>query len=386
MFVSSAILASGCFSQPSQGNEEWDQGVLVWSRGTRLEALQAGQKTPRVLRVNFKIWSQWNMSFDGRKLAFAEMPSDVNFFNASAGRSYSFIVPFNARQNVFLAAYGPKAVGDWSYQTPSFDQTGKRIVVNEAEVGQFMQDSSARWVAIYDVASQRRLFDSTQLIKKMAPGKARDSLQNLAFRFPALSPDGHDVVCLATRDDGDSIQDELAPGQKAPPTLLVHFDLVRKTGEVLAAIDDQLSMWRAIYRDTGDESIPPQRNWKPRFAWHPTQKKVVFNGPAAPSEPAMNLFSFDFSTRILTRVTEGKNFDFCPQWTLDGKSLLWLRKSLGQQSREPNRIFRAEIDGKNARSILPQIRGVDQFQIVAKIADWTRYRKLPVEALAGKDK
>ncbi len=381
----------GCYSQPQQKSEKWDQGVLVWSRGTRLEALQAGQKKPIVLRGKFSGVSSWHISRDGRQMTFAEAPRDVDFFNASAYRSYLFTVGSNTRPKVLIAAYGPKALKsgeNYDYQTPSFDRTGRKIVVNEGEIGQFMESSSHRWVAIYDVKTRRRVFDSRQLIAKMAEGETRDALRKLKFEFPALSPDGQNLVCLATQDDGDTMEDYVAPGQKAPPTLVVHFNTAVGTGGILAAIDDQLSLTRLIYRDKeqSDIRIEPTRNWNPQFAWHPTQKKFLFVGPAAPSDPALNLFAFDFQTRQIKRLTRGSYFEASPQWTLDGKSLVWLRRPMSSRTPESNRIFRATANGGNIRAILPQIRGATQIQIVPQIANWTRFQKLPAEALAGADK
>lgn len=385
MFVALFAVSTNGLSQAQPKREKWDGGVLVWSRGTRLEALRAGQKVPSVLRSNFQIPSRWNFSFDGEELTFADTPQDVDFFNAGAYRNYLFLARFNARPKVLLAAYGPKSLSDYDYQTPSFDRSGRKIVVDEGEIGQFMDDSSARWVAIYDIKTRRSVFDSRQIIQKMAPGETREILRKVEFRSPALSPDGQDLVALATPDDGDSIANDLKPEEKAPPTLLVHFDLKRKTAEILSSIDDQLSVGRYSTEGNTTRSEAATRFWNPQFAWHPTQKIFVFPGPAAPSNPVLNLFAFDLRTRASSQITCGDFLDTSPQWTLDGKSVVWLRRPI-HPSEAPNQIFRAGADGKGARSILPQIRGATQIQIVPQIANWTRFRKSPVQALAGVDK
>ncbi len=388
MFFCPLLLAANCYAQPQQKAEKWEQGVLIWSRGTRLEALQEGQKRPIVLRANFGLASQWDMSADGRKLTFAAEPGDVDFFNAGAHREYLLTLAFNGRAKVFLAGYGPKAVDgeSYDYQTPSYDASGKKIVVSEGEIGQFMDDSSGRWPAIYDLQTRKRLFVPGQIFIKLAPGETKEALGKVRYEFPSLAPNGQDLVCLAKPDDGDSIANDLKPGEKAPPTLLVHFDLARKTAEVLASIDDQLSVGRIYKEGHMTRGEFAKRYWNPQFSWHPTQKKLLFTGPVAPTNAALNLFVFDLKTHQTLHLTNGNYLDKSPQWTLDGKSILWLRNTSLAPETGSTQLFRAAADGKNARAILPQVRGASQIQIVAKIADWTRYRKLPVEALAGKDK
>jgi len=100
----------------------------------------------------------------------------------------------------------------------------------------------------------------------------------------------------------------------------------------------------------------------------------------------VNLFAFDLQTKKMTRLTNNTQDDFSPQWSPGGKQILWIRGSVDAGKAGTNRIWRADADGSNARAVLPQIAGVTKIQLLPKIADWGRYRKLSIEPLAGKDK
>ncbi len=295
-------------------------------------------------------------------MTFAETPADVDFFNAGSYRRYVFLAGFNTRQNVLLAAYGAKKVPEQTdFSSPRFGVTGQNIVVQEGLVGQFMDSSSAHWLSIYNTRTRKRVFDSRQFIQNLPPGKLREFLLNSLLEVPALSPDGNDLLGLASPDDGDSVGGVEMKNGVVSPTQIVHLDLRQKTAEYLPSVGLE-------------------------FVWHPTQKKVVFVGPASPTNPSRNLFALDVNTKIITRLTDNSKDDFSPQWSLDGKQLFWIRGSVDATKSSNNQIFRANADGSNATAILPQIKGVRRIQLLPKIANWSRYRKLSIEPLAGKDK
>ena len=357
-------------------------GVLVFQDGKSLKAVDMDTGATSVLRDSFLQGrfpdnnGGWRLSPDGASLAFTATPEDIEFFSVAAYRDYLFTAPFNGRQQVLLAAYGlhrPKR--PYSFRAPSYSADSKRIVVSQAETGDYPEPSE---IAIYDIKTRREIWSSRELpVSRLF--KPRPYSYASLFS-PSLSPDGNDVVCFAQEMPSDGTAPEIwaESRQKAPPIRLVHFDLKRKSAEVLAVIEDQLSVGRRHMTDKQNSDVEPGvRQLKPHFAWHPTQKKFIFVGPSAPEHRANNLFSFDLRTHKMARFSDGDHDDCWPQWSLDGKSVVWLRDYL---------IFRADADGSKPTHILTQIAGMTQIQLLPQIADWGRYRKLSIKALAGKDK
>jgi hypothetical protein len=114
-------------------------------------------------------------------------------------------------------------------------------------------------------------------------------------------------------------------------------------------------------------------------------EKVRLRRPDFTEKPDCQPVRFRFSNQKMTRLTNGAQDHFSPQWSLDGKQIYWIRGSVDAGKRAAIE-FRADANGSNARAILPQIAGVTKIQLLPKIADWGRYRKLSIEPLAGKDK
>lgn len=363
-------------------------GVLVFQRDGKLEAIRDGQKKPVVLRDAFlshrlfgDFDASWNFSPSGDKVAFASTPSDVEFFSAAAYRQYLWVAPFNEEQKVLLAAYGKYATKDsYSFDSPSWSFNGKRLAVS-----QVASHDDPEEVAVYDANTRKEIWSSRTESPKLFP---HDFGNTPATRnvwrdifSPSLSPDGNDLVCFTIGMEGGGYHGRLP--DKAPPITVVHFDLKHHTGEVIASLADDLSL-------TDHQKLRTQ------CVWHPTQKRVLFVGPASAAGRPLGLFSFDLKTKILKRLTNNKEDNFSPQWSLDGKQIWWIRGNGfsvfqdGANSASPsanlNRIFRSNADGSNPTPILPQLRGVTRIQLLPKIADWSRYRKLSIEPLAGKDK
>jgi len=370
-------------------------GVLVFQREATLESVGLSGTSISVLRDSFlksgaavEDVPTWNFSHDGRQLIFTTNPIDVDFFGAGAWRRYIFAVRYNTRQNVLLAAYGSKAVYPSDVPDFRFAQfTGEqKLVVGEGQVGQFIDSPSPHWVSIYDVKTRKRVFDSRGFVKRLHLGRVRAMLLKSLLEFPALSPEGNDLVCLATPDNGNSESERYTPQTPVAPTQLIHLDLKRKKAEVLTALQDNFSVARTTSNGNEETEALPIRVLRPQFAWHPTQKKFVFVGPTSPKSPTVNLFAFDLQTKKMTRLTNGAQDDFSPQWSLDGKQIYWIRGSVDTRKAGANRIWRADADGSGATAILPQIRGVTKIQLLPHIVDWGRYRKLSIEPLAGKDK
>jgi len=341
-------------------------GILVFQRKGKPIAVKAGQKTLIVLRDNFAV-KDWNMAPNGSKLCFAETPSDVDFFDAGAIRSYLFTANFNSKQNVLLAAYGKKSVPaetsyGYSFGSSTWGKDGRMLLVTQTPWGWYGNEPgptpSYSQIALFDARTRRQLWNSNKWSKKISQLVEPDGFVHLDLFNGAVSSDGGDVVCGAAPFDGSR--------QPTSVAFLVHFNFKRKTGEVLTRLFQTGGTFSAV--------------------WHPTQKRLLFVGPTSPKDPTRNLFAFDLKAKKMTRLTNGAQDDFSPQWSLDGKQILWIRGSVYADKAGANRIWRADADGSNARAILPQIAGVTQIQLLPKIADWARYRKLSIEPLAGKDK
>lgn len=395
-----ALIISGCAaskSGPTDGsltNKEpayiptmANSQTIVFSRQGKMEALLPGKKGVVVLRETFsdghRYSPDWQMSKRGDKLTFCATPDDEDFFDAGAVRDYLFLVAPNGKAKVLLAGYGPKSVSEdcYNYASSSFDQDGKKILMEEGVVGQFMDDPTYSWIAIYDIKTRKRLFQSEEFMEKMPVSASRKSFLSQCLSHPSLSPDGNDIVCIKALCPYGSVEQSFSPDQEAPAFPIIHFDLKRQRAEILASVDDQLAFSRTTQTMTTSIIGLPERRFEPQFAWHPTQKRFVFSGPAAPKTPGRNLFSYDLVTKKLTRLTSGTQEDFCPQWSTDGKLLYWLRGS-GENAQ----IYCSDSDGQHVKRVMPNLGGIDRIQIVERLGQWSRYRKIPVEALAGKDK
>ncbi len=378
-------------------------GVLVFGRGQKWEAVRLGQETPFVLRDSFLFNSRhnvqntdWKMSPDGRRIAFADVPRDLPLQDNAASAEISlFTARFNAQERVFLGAYRLRAfkrgVG-YEFGDVSWSVNQKYLVVSEQLMG---MSGDRGEVDLFDSTSRREIWSSRRVPRQFLESGAKrfgysfqdpDYAHRRSFFAPVLPPDGKDLVCLSALKPIDTYGFNQLEGAKAPPTFLIHFDLKHKASKVVGAIDDEFSVLRYRLKDNAIYGELPLRAWHPQFLWHPTQKKVVFVGPASPTDPTRNLFSFDLPTKKLTRLTHGAQDDFSPQWSLDGKQLFWIRGSVDAAKAKGNRIFRANADGTGARAILPQVQGVTRIQLLPLIADWGRYRKLNIEPLAGRDK
>lgn len=356
------------------------RGVLLFQHNQTLSALSSGQTTSVSLRAKFSA-DGWDFSRDGAHLCFAEEPGDVNFFDVPAHRDYVFTADFNSAPRVLLAAYGRRAKEDtYNYGSPSFIAGGRQIVVDEWKPQQFMDDGVYGWIAIYDVQTRRRIWKSDDFVASL-PTKALDTKQVQAAMLtcPSVSPDGNDLVCLTC---APSCSDEEA--DKAPATLLVHFDLKNHRAEVLDSFVNECVVGylpfggRIVWNGT-------QAGFVPQFAWHPFKKQFLWVKPVTSAKSLLpksrsadeEVFGFDLATKKGWRVTQHPGNDFSPQWSLDGKTILWLRDG---------HIMRANSNGANPTPIFSQLEGVTQIQLLPKIADWSRYRKLSIEPLAGKDK
>ncbi|RYX82812.1 hypothetical protein EON83_17755 [bacterium] len=370
--------------------------TLVWHRGNKLEGARLNGGKVAVLRDRFLASDEivfdmpsWNFSPNGRQLAFTGAPGDVDFFDAGAYREYLFLTPFNGRPRVLAAAYGRRAIYEDerpSYSFPHFTANGQKVVVDERAIGQFMEDPSPAWVSIYDIKTRRRTFDSRTFVATLPHNETQKLLSASLLKYAALSPDGNDLVCFATPDDGDSLSELYTKESVVPPTQLVHLDLRHKRAQILASLDDQFSVERMTITTNGSSLDRAIRVLMPQFAWHPTQKKFVFAGPVSATDPAVNLFIYDLNKRQMTPFSTGSKDDFSPQWSLDGKQIFWVRGSTNAQNISDNQIFRANADGSNPARLFPAIKGITQIQLLPQIADWTRYRKLDIKPLAGQDK
>lgn len=389
-------------------------GVLVFDHGAKLEAIRDGQNTPTVLRDEFGS-DDWKFSPDGRHIALAAVPRDLGITdNAASARIYLFTARFNSQERILLGSYSSRFIKNsfgFEFGDVFWNATGSRLVVSEQLAG-LAGDRGE--IALRNAVSGRETWSSRSISRQFLESGAKkfnysfhvshpfeetDSPEVRSLFAPVLSPDGSDLICLCSLKPIDTHGFNLLEGDKAPPTFLVHFDLRRNIGEVVGAIDDEFSAGRIrVEGSTISGGSIYRYRLKPQFEWHPTQKKVVFVGPASPTDPTRNLFIFDLPSKTLTHLTNSDESDFSPQWSLDGKQLFWIRgngNSINADAfdRKPdttssasNQIFRANADGSNATPILPQLRGVTRIQLLPKIADWSRYRKLSIEPLAEKNK
>lgn len=386
--VAFSLLAAVCLTLTRSTVPLPNSSILVWSRNDRLEAWLPHQLRPVPLRKiflkNAPSPPNWHLSSDGSRLVFSEFPRDVDFFDASASRRYVFLASPNTRASVFLAGYGPKCVDALErfnyYGASSLNSDASEVIVNEGKLGQFMQDPSPQWVAIYNIASRKRIFDSRALIAGLANYRLRLRLSQQIFFAPVLSPDGRDIICGAIHDYGDSVDHPQEPGH-APPFLLVHFDLEANSAAITGTVDDQLAFERFVHHGNTIDVEGPNREFSPQFAWHPQKKLVIFAGPASPDGPGRNLFTLDLSNQKVTRLTSGPVNDFSPQFSPDGKSIWWLRGEGAETE-----LYSSDLTGKNAAPIEPVFKGADRIQFVRSLGDWASYSNLPVDNLAGPDK
>ncbi len=368
--------------------------ALVFQYQQKLAAIRPRGGKPIVLREHWlekDVYEShnWDFSPDGQRVAFVVYPQDNNFFGASDARWYVFTADYNTSQKVLLAAYGRQKVASDEYPEfgdVRFDATGRKLILIQQNPASDPSEPSPSFIAIYDRVTRKRIFDGRQFVEKLPQSATRKSLEASGFGAPAISSAGDDIVCLAAFDDGSDSNGEITPTQKIPPTQLVHFNLKAKTAEVVAELDDQFSVDRTVATSKEIRGIPPARVLRPQFAWHPTQRKFIFVGPASPTNPAVNLFGFDLKTHKMTRITKGPQSDFSPQWSLDGKQIYWIRGSVDPNKADANHIWRANADGSGATEILPQIMGITKIQLLPHLADWGRYRDIPIEPLAGADK
>ncbi len=376
-----ALALPVCGAPKNVASKSGLSGVLVFQRSKKLEAINLMSGKTSVLRDSFlfdnafKTWgNDWEISFDGRQVAFAALPRDVDFFSAASYRAYLWITPFDNDQRVLLAAYGKRATKEaYTFSCPSWSGNGKQMAVERED--RYAEEPSE--VAVYDTTTRQELWNSRTDSAKLFPhdfGNTPASLNIYRDVFsPALSSDGNDLVCFSIGLQGGGFR--IRVPDKAPPITVLHFNLKRHSGEILASLDDKLFL-------TSDQRRESE------CVWHPTQKRILFVGPASETGKSLGLFSLDLNakTKKLARLTNGAQDDFSPQWSLDGKQIYWIRGSVNAQKSSNNRIFRANADGSNPAPILPQLRGVTRIQLLPKIADWSRYRKLSIEPLAGKDK
>lgn len=376
-----ALALPACGAPKKAASKPRSGGVLVFQRSQKLEAVNLASGKTSVLRDSFLrdaafgTWrSDWEVSSDGRQVAFAAFPRDVDFFSASSYRAYLWITTFDNDQRVLLAAYGKRATKEaYTFSSPSWSGNGDKMAVEREEP--YSEEPSE--VAVYDTTTRQEiwnsLIDSTKLFSHDF-GHIPASLDIFREVFsPVLSPDGNDLVCFTVGWQGGGLH--IRVPDKAPPVTVLHFNLKRHTGEILASLDDN----SLLTSDQRRES---------KCVWHPTQKRILFVGPASETGKSIGLFSLDLNagTKSLKRLTNGTQDDFSPQWSLDGKQIYWIRGSLNAAKAGANRIWRANADGSGARAILPQIQGVTKIQLLPHIADWGRYRKLSIKPLAGKDK
>lgn len=337
------------------------KGTLVFQRGDGLEAIEPGQKNPVVLRDTFSA-SNWNLSRDGGRLVFAGLPADVHLQEPLDARSFVFEASWNRRQKVALSAYGPHHTEDsYSFSYPSWTSDGKKLVVCEQLDGLAALPSE---IAVYNFKTRKEVWSSRLITRSFLSSQSPlhdEADQWKSFYAPAISPDGKDLICFAVLAPLGTETFNAINGDRQPVVSLVHIDLKRCEGEVLAST-------------SGASSI---RQFENEIAWHPTQKKFLFVGATTPTGIMRSLYLLDLKARRTTPVSQSEHIDSSPQWSLDGKAILWVRDG---------RIWRANADGSGARAILPQIQGVTKIQLLPHIADWGRYRKLSIEPLAGKDK
>lgn len=337
------------------------KGTLVFQRGEKLEAISAGRKSPVVLRDTFCA-SNWNLSRDGKRLVFANLPTDVHLQEPLDARSFVFEADWNQSQKVVLSAYGPHSTeASYFFSCPSWTFDGKKLVVSEQVDGLAALPSE---IAIYNLKTREEAWSSRLVARSFLSSQSpvHDEADNWkSFYAPAISPDGRNLICFAALVPLGTETFNVINGNRQPVVSLVHIDLKRRKGEVLAST-------------SGASSIQQFEN---EIAWHPTQKKFLFVGATTPTGMMRSLYLLDLKARRTTPVSQGEHIDSSPQWSLDGKTILWVRDG---------RIWRANADGSGATAILSQIQGVTKIQLLPHIADWGRYRKLGIEPLAGKDK
>ncbi len=383
------IAASNTTATTPQANLRADEPVIVFQQIPALKALGLDHGPEVVLRDSFgqglfKLFKaeSWSVSPDGASVAFAAIPGDVDPFDAAGYRNYLFVAPFNSKQRVLLAAYGRRAVKQaYSFSDVSWSSDGKQVIVSQVVNGHYPQPGE---VAIYDVNTRQEVWSSHRFVSLFP--KPKPSI-HISLFAPALSPDGNDLVCFARQESDDEGGINYSVGEKVPLTKMIHFDLKSNKAEVVATIDDQFSEGR--YRTSngsGPQYEQPARQLQPQVAWHPLQKKFVFVGPVSPKDASVNLFLFDLPSKKMTRFTRSKKNDISPQWSLDGRSVLWLRGTWGLDNQICGHIFRANADGSNPTEVRRKTYITPRIQLLPKIADWSRYRKLSIEPLAGKDK